>query len=545
MLLIKFYSLLIFFYFLGRSLFIIMKHIGKQNSYVDSLRIFNTDIRILYPLIGIIFLGNILFLGNFFLPLKSNFFFVITLLALLINFKEKDFSILNKNLFINFNLYFFIPVILFVSSSDIAFHYDAGFYHLNHQNWIRESKIIFGIVNIFWPLGLGSIYEYLSAFLWFDSSYILLHYINLIFIWTFFVFCFYHIFINKDEKFFKYSSIFILTYAFLDNFGLNGGRNGFLYIQGIGMQDSSVAVLFYLSSLFLVKRIKNIKYDYFEFITLSFFALFIFQTKVSGIIIFILVFVYLYKLVLLKEVTFKRLFFNLNPVIFLFFAWILKNYINTGCFIFPLSITCMNTFSWYIQDSTQIYESITTSFSQAYIFGDSLVEWSKLILSREIKRTVITNFSISFLSLILFRFLFFQNKKENKGLIITIVFFIFTNLIFLILYGPEERYAMGILMFIVASLGLGINKGRFNIQRVFYIIFLLALILFPRLDSYKSLNIIENRRIEIPAINYVEYSDKWVYPEIGDKCWVNLNCTIQKPQILIKKLNTYKFIYLK
>ena len=69
--------------------------------------------------------------------------------------------------FENIFLYIFIPGILLISSSDINFHYDAAYYHLNHQNWLRSSNLIIGTVNIFWPFGMSSIYEYISSMLWF------------------------------------------------------------------------------------------------------------------------------------------------------------------------------------------------------------------------------------------------------------------------------------------------------------------------------------------------------------------------------------------
>ena len=38
---------------------------------------------------------------------------------------------------------------------------------------------------------------------------------------------------QKIQKY-KYSSYFLIIFALLDNFGYNGGRNGFLYVEGVG-----------------------------------------------------------------------------------------------------------------------------------------------------------------------------------------------------------------------------------------------------------------------------------------------------------------------
>ena len=192
---------------------------------------------------------------NFFFPLKSFFIGIILFSFLLINFKNINkqnlsFSIENTIIFI------FIPAILIFSQYNTGWHYDAGFYHLNHQNWLRESNLIIGMINIHWAFGMSSIYEYLSSIFWFDNSFKYLHYLNLIFIH------FYSMLIdninNSKEAIIKNSSIFLLIYSLLDNFGINGGRNGFLYIQGVTKQDTAVAILLTIARaifIFLKKKV--------------------------------------------------------------------------------------------------------------------------------------------------------------------------------------------------------------------------------------------------------------------------------------------------
>ena len=151
----------------------------------------------------------------------------------------------------NLFYYLIIPGILLISSSDINFHYDAAYYHLNHQNWLRESNLIIGMVNIFWPFGMSSIYEYISSILWFKDSLIYLHFLSLIYLHFFFCFLYFQLF-KSGSKNLKYASLFILVFSFLDNFGFEGGRNGFIYIQEIGKQDIAVAILFCFASLVLI-----------------------------------------------------------------------------------------------------------------------------------------------------------------------------------------------------------------------------------------------------------------------------------------------------
>ena len=178
----KFYLFFFFLYFFGRAFIIMNSKILKINS---SSKIQGLDIQIFYPVLGVFFLGNLLFFINFFIPVNSYFSYLL-LFFLLFNLREPVDLQIFKNIY--FNLLIF-PILL-VSSFDINFHYDAGLYHLNNQLWIRESNIILGFSNIYGPFGVSSIYEYISAFLWIDKSFILIHFLNLIFIGFLFTFCF-------------------------------------------------------------------------------------------------------------------------------------------------------------------------------------------------------------------------------------------------------------------------------------------------------------------------------------------------------------------
>ena len=222
------------------------------------------------------------------------------LLALLPNFYNVNKEINFKNLVTVNNFFYFvlIPSILLISSSDINFHYDAAYYHLNNQNWLRESNLIIGFVNIFWPFGMSSIYEYLSSILWFEGSLIFLHYLSLIFVHFFYSFIYYQVFISEN-KFLRNGSILLLFFSILDNFGYMGGRNGFIYIQEVGKQDIPVAILLSVTSLLIVSKFKeeNRKFRcnlyFFNFIvyypaqskwslyflSISFFVRFLYQKK--------------------------------------------------------------------------------------------------------------------------------------------------------------------------------------------------------------------------------------------------------------------------
>ena len=282
----QYFLLFFYFFFFGRAILIVVTKLSKNKTQIP-LFLLNTRTYILYPIIGIVAVSNILIILNFFLPLKSEFVYAVLFLILFINFLEFKKMKFSLDPF-KFFYFFIIPSILIFSSFDISYHYDAGYYHLNTQNWLRESNIIFGFVNIFWPFGMASVYEYLSAILWIGKNFLLLHFIDVIFIHFFFVFIF-DSFFNPKYKEYKFMSVFILFFGILDNFGFGGGRNGFLYFQGVGKQDIPLAILFFFISftIFIFFRYKDISLTEIGIITVM--SLFIFQLKVSSAIIFYLI----------------------------------------------------------------------------------------------------------------------------------------------------------------------------------------------------------------------------------------------------------------
>jgi len=287
--LLIFLSIIVFLYLFGRSFVIILEKVNLG----PKEEIFGTKTNIFFPIIGLFFLGNLLILLNFLIPLKSNFVLVISFLLLSLNLL--DFSFRLKIDYLNLIHLFVVPSILIFSLYGTNFHYDAGYYHLGNQLWIRETNLPFGLSNIFWAYGIGSIYEYIGAFFWLDSTLQSLHFINLIFVNTFFSFLFYHAVISKDSKY-KYSSYFLIIFALLDNFGYNGGRNGFLYVEGVGAFDNIVGIIVFFTIIFALYSLSIKSINKFELYIISSLALFSLQLKLSSflLVIVLLRIIYLY-----------------------------------------------------------------------------------------------------------------------------------------------------------------------------------------------------------------------------------------------------------
>ena len=558
---IRYILLFIYFLLIGRSFFNLLDKLMFKQTSTNNL-IFDTKATIIYPIIGLIFFGNLLIIANFFVELENNFLYVFLILLLIPNFIGNNkviFKISNVLTFENIFLYIFIPGILLISSSDINFHYDAAYYHLNHQNWLRSSNLIIGSVNIFWPFGMSSIYEYISSMLWSNNSLIYLHFLNLVFLQFLFSFIFYHLF-NSTNKNFKFTSIFLVLFSIFDNFGIAGGRNGFVYIQEIGKQDTTVAILFCITSILILDKIQKRHASKIDIVLISLLVFFIFEIKVSGVIIFILYFILIFTLIRNNKYSFRNLIYLQSPTIFFGLIWSLKSIMTTGCLIFPLSFTCYESFWWYEIGSTERVEAYTTatSFSfMEYFLNDNLnfLDWVNYFLFSETNSTfsnyylsVYSNFLISFVILLFIKYFLFNKKVLDKRFKLILLAYITLSIVYLIFYGPIPRYSMGILITIICSIGFFVDSEKVKISKyVFYSLFIMSIGLLPRAASYE--NFIENKEIALfdPRIEsqYIEVqiNENWIKPASGDRCWINLKCTMENKIVNIVQSNYFKFAY--
>ena len=90
-----------------------------------------------------------------------------------------------------------------------------------------------------------------------------------------------------------------------------------------------------------------------------------------------------------KNFTFKKILFLQIPASVIGLIWLLKTYLLTGCFIFPLDITCVNNFSWYVPDSTKAYELISKESSLNYDLLVPFTDWFNTFLNTLFTKTLI------------------------------------------------------------------------------------------------------------------------------------------------------------
>ena len=539
----------IVFHSTGKSVIKIYEFVRKQKI---PKKILYTNVKIIYPILGLFAVGNFLVVFNFFYPLENIYIY---LLLLVFNIP----AILDLNIKLKIDLitlikYLAIPTILVISTFDTSFNYDAGYYHIYHQAWLRESNLILGFVNIFWPLGMSSIYEYLSAILWFDTSFVLLHFLNLIFIHFFYNFIFENI-VNNVHSDLKVASIFMLIYSFLDNFGIGGGRNGFIYIQGVGKQDISVGILFFFISIVLIKAIKDKNFSSVDIFFASLLILFLYEIKLSSVIIALLYIWYLASAFKNSKYDFKYILFPNMFAVSLFLIWTLKSFLTTSCLIFPVTVTCFENMNWYVLGSTESYEGITKFASYSYNFSIPFMDWVKETGSFEYRSQVFLNFIFSFLVLCFTKIIFFRNKKFDKtniNLLLLSLSFVFLNIIYLLFYGPIPRYAVGVCLLVISLIGF-FSKDTFQKIPILITATLVvaSLSLVVRFNSYISLLNNEEFRIFDPRTNneinneigFEPFQNGWVLSRDRDQCWSNTRCLNEEVELEIIQGQIFKTAY--
>lgn len=532
-------------FLLGRSF--CLTFLQNKKNVEDTSMVFSTNITIFYPLLGLFYLGNFLFILNFFTPLDLAIVPYLLLFPIVFNLKypfSRSLLLLNMR-----NLFIFL--ILSISLYSANFQYDAGMYHLLFQQWIRSEKIVFGLANIHPHLGLSSISDYIATIFWLKNNFLLLQLITVTFISALFNFMMYHL-IYKKDKYFFYTSIFLSVFSLLDNFGFNGGLNGFIQISGIIKPDQGFGVLYFLTSLFIVKTFLQKNIEKSELFVLIILFLFSYQLRITSSFL-ILPIIYI-SLMFAKVQKFQiNSLLKLTFLSLLFIFWSLKNLIISSCAFFPLEFSCITT-SWGDVTAAKIFIVQTLKFNYSYIVGQNIISWFSEWITFNLHYSTVLNL-FGTLLFIFFLKLFILKKDKTTYIKVDIQtkFFIIFNLFsyfsIWILGSPEFRFYYGGILFIVSVFAVNseflvIRFKMFKKLLIYlaYFTFLSSVILVIRINTY--INFFSNPfpfyQLDLAKVEYVYDGQRWFNPKKGDQCWDNILCVPSKINI-IENVNQFGY----
>ena len=326
----------IFFYFIIINSTIGFGYLVAQTTKVD-LKFFNYSY---LGLLGIFILVVFSYISHLFVKhsyIHNSIILIIGILSfvyLLLKEKKKiDLFKLNT-----FFLILFISFIIFKS------HDDFSYYHFPYTYYLTQSEIVFGIGNFNHGFRTPSSIFYLNSLFYLPIIKYNFFQIGAILIMGFSSYQFFYLVKEKlnqkkyDKFFFLSLFFFMFTVIFFYRIAEHGTDRSaqiliFLLIIELliiinfskGIKESIVKILLILG---LVISLKSF-YILYLALSLPVFYYFIIDKKLSSILLI-----------------FKSYYFYL--FLFLFGNILLVNFANSGCLIYPVSITCFDYFSWSI-----------------------------------------------------------------------------------------------------------------------------------------------------------------------------------------------------
>ena len=350
--------------------------------------------------------------------------------------------------------------------------YDSNLYHFQGIEWIKNNKIVFGLTNINYRLGQVALNWNISPLLNIFESEKNFDLFNLI---TFFL-LFYIIYKSFEKKKKNLSDYYIIFFFFLIFFQQLKYSDLWSIFNSISSPETDISsgIFLILGIYFFLKNLENNVEINLSLLTslLLFVAIAIKVTAYPAILVQLLFFYFLFN----KN---KKIFLIVFSIIFfLYFIFIIKNFVNSGCLIFPISFTCLEPF-WGIEvDSLNNKYSLKKFLITVNNFSENTFSYNHVVLR------------YSTILLIIFFLLYLVNfKKNNKSFVnlnkflkIIIIIFLFSLIIFFnfvknIRFGWYNFYILFSLLFLIIA-----NNNRLFLNKYLkpYMFILCILFLFSQ-----------------------------------------------------------------
>lgn len=496
---------------------------------------------------GVLIITFLSLLINLLFPLKF-FTLMIFLIGIFFFFNGLIKKIYKVNFFLHLLIIIIISFIIFYNGPNV----DSPMYHLQLLNWITLNKIALGITNLNIRFGMNSSWHSFLALMNIEiNTFSLKYYLSSV-IFSILV---YEVI---EKKFFFLSDVFLfLSLSFLLFWSfIHPFVNGPILNQLGNPEVDTVAMFYFLFCFYIFLKLKENNYK--NNILINFFIIIIFlavTTKLSNISL-------LFLLILVISFSKNYKFLNLSNV-FVFITgllWVFRSFLISGCFFFPIKITCFKTL-WTNIHEVNLIEKIIQSFSRdtrlrnKYMdfdytlnsndwflpwFNDYFMNSSILKIS-----SLITLLSIfSFIFLITYEKLSKYKKNLNLKNIFIIIFFLLA--IYIWLKAPEVRFGSGLIIalpcFLLAILIYKLNYYNYalityktSIVSTFFLLFLLS---SKHLNKFQIKHLIDNQKFN----NYDDIISIGIFDGIEIFQSKNWQCGDFPKVCVNEKKNNYRII---
>ena len=475
---------------------------------------------------GLFYLGFISLIFNFFSGVNNSYFFILVtgifLFSCMFLSKKDVKQIRNVAVF----SILFVPLV-----SNMPYSYDGGLYHLPHQNWIREKEIVFGLANFHGRFGFSSFQEYIQAPLWINNSFKLLSYYIGVFLISFLVFIYYCI-VSENHYTRTLTAIVALNLLIFSKYlsfqyTSTDTTSGLLFIMTFIL---GVNILINFSNN-RVNFASNINIDLFVFLI---FASMTFALKASTLMIGVWAFIVIAVLVSRNSISILQCIkVSSVPLIFIT-IWLLKGIITTGCLLYPLTASCIQT-KWSAYKNAAIDAQWITAWARHPRSGLSSLEnwnWLSTYWIPAYKDFIIMILLSAIVGTIVVMALKHKLTVVRKHIAVSAVGLSVIVLSALIWFfkAPDPRFGSGIfaLLFplILVNL-LGIFNG--GTKRMWHnIAVALVVLLTLKFGNFHSIEFGELTMFDhltVPKIEVMTDPNFGVRPLSGDQCWLIKECS--------------------
>jgi hypothetical protein len=439
---------------------------------------------------GIFLLIIIAYVFNFFIPLSPIFSLIVFFLGIsfFINFLLESFTSYKKELLTLFVLSVFLIVFILTAKN----HDDFPYYHFPYISLLSEFSNSLGIGNFNHGFRTPSSIFYLATlFNLPKTNYNLVHIAP-----VFFVVFLNSIFINKIYLNFKNKENFYIILLSLLSLAL---INIFFYRMAEHGTDRTAQILILLLILEMIEFIHKPNLDKFLLnkiiilitLTISLKAFYL----IYVVLFFPIIFFQKKKIIFLLQIFKEKI---LYLCLFFFLILILINFFNTGCLVYPLSLSCNESLLWaisineinYMNEWYQLWSkggaspNFVVEDREDYISNFNWVNnWTQIYFFNKVSDYLLGLFT---LTIIFFSF-FFQKNVKYKLILSKKIFILYFILLLLsfewFYFHPALRYGgyhlLALLIFIPVSIFLDKNiifdkKLLFKVNILLAIIFIIS-----------------------------------------------------------------------
>ena len=558
-----------FFFFLFLSFFSVLGY-GFAFNKIFNLKFDNLNLGKI-GILGLFFLTIISSFTHIFMPhnfIHNIFFISLGFFYFIYNFLIRKVS--KQNIY-----YLSIIFILLLSGLILAKNNeDFSYYHLPNTIQFFEQKLQFGLGNLNHGFKhISSIFLLNSIFIFPKIKYFLVNIPNF-FLLTFSVYYLIHNIFFRDKVTNTIKTInLVALILILTKFSR-------LAEYGTDIFGQFLIILVILETIiFSYKKKIILNDDKYDFLFINILIIFAFTTKVYFIIYLLFpisIFIFIEKKKQLIQYFLKPKILSIFLVPFFFI--ILSNFSATGCFIFPISKTCLgNNLYWGLSIDTVNYldthyelwakagrgPNYMVENSENYVKGLNWVSfWFKNYFITKVSDYILVILFIlivvfSFLSKI--KFIFKKNNLFNNKLAI-IYGVIFSLFVLWFFKFPQLRYGGYVLVFFVLTIPSIFLFNEINFKNLFLRkkiigLILISFVIFNFKNILRINNEINNEYLSnfqnfpLFFVKEIESSVKYVDGHkvyyVKKSCWAVHSTCVRDLKFNVKKQNNYIFYYRK